>query len=694
MEALNAYRQFQMTTQGIRKSTQKLSSGYKINQAADNASGLAISEKMRKQIKGLTRASDNAEDGISMVQTAEGALAEVHDMLQRMNELCVQAANGTNSDSDRNNIQDEVSQLVTEIDRVAESTTFNETKLLDGSLAKGGRNESNAALREKKIAEVKKKLEKGYREASYTALNGAREGQQVSWDDISNSSGVRIVYLQDDAVSTTQTGDTASTADAKFDSLKNTLKTEIVPNAVNALLSAYSAAYGDLAGSAIGIGLRLTDSTGIGSSSTLASVTLGHMSYQDGTVVPDVLTYKLTVNTDALNLDANNQLTEDSRNELEVTIVHEMMHGFMDEVLTNGMTGVVDGKEAGDRFPKWFREGMAQTAAGGYYDNNDWVRSLGITTGSTTAQIQTALTGKQLGGSDSACDYGTGYLACMYLGYLAGGNAVTAAGIQNGLGNILKNIKDGQSLENVVKNLTGYSSLTEFENKFGSDQKAVQFVQDLTAYVGTGTGGVVGGLTTANDILPNTTATVSLFALNTDYETVSNQYPAGYPVFSGGSGTNGTAGTAGTTAAAGTTVAAATRAYGSGTNVQAGADADMTNKIPIYIDAMDAKSIGVSEVDVRTELQATVSIERVSLAIAQVSAQRSELGAYQNRLEHTINNLDNVVENTTSSESRIRDTDMADEMVRYSSFNILIQAGQSMLAQANSAKEGVLSLFS
>jgi flagellin len=693
MEASNANRQFQITNRNIQSSTQKLSSGYKINQAADNASGLAISEKMRKQIKGLTRATDNAEDGISMVQTAEGALSEVHDMLQRMNELCVQAANGTNSDSDRDNIQDEVSQLITEIDRVAESTKFNETSLLDGSLAKPGRNASNTALRDKKIAEVQKKLEEGYRDrASYTALNGARKGQQVSLDDINNTSGLKIIYLQDDSVSTTQVGTTASTADAKFDSLKDTLKNEIVPNAVTSLLNAYSAAFGDLSGSSIGIGLMLGDNNSPNlSSTTLAYVSLGHSYYQDGTVVPDMLTYQLGVNTQALTFDSNNELTEASRNELEVTIVHEMMHGFMDEVLTNGMTGVVDGKEANDRFPKWFIEGMAQTAAGGYYDNNDWVRSLGITTSSTTDQISSALASKALGGSDSACNYGTGYLACMYLGYLAGGNTVSASGIQTGLGNILKDIKDGQSLEDVVTGLTGYSSLTEFQKKFATDQNALTFVQDLTALVGGGTGGVVGGLTKTNDILPNTAATVSLFALDTAHETVENTYPSGYTVFSGGSMSNGKDSTASTSS---TTVAASTRVFGSGTNVHAGADADMTNKIQIYIDAMDAESIGVSDVDVRTELQATVSIERVSLAIEQVSAQRSELGAYQNRLEHTINNLDNVVENTTSSESKLRDTDMADEMVRYSSYSVLMQAGQSMLAQANSSKNSVLSLFS
>ena len=133
MQAANANRMLNVTTSAQSKSTEKLSSGYKINRAADDAAGLTISEKMRKQIKGLDRASTNAEDGVSSVQTAEGALTEVHSMLQRMNELATQAANGTNSkDSDRQAIQDEIDQLTTEIDRVSETTKFNETYLLKG----------------------------------------------------------------------------------------------------------------------------------------------------------------------------------------------------------------------------------------------------------------------------------------------------------------------------------------------------------------------------------------------------------------------------------------------------------------------------------------------------------------------------------------------------------------------------------
>src|SRR5574344_524527 len=134
LTAMNSNRMLSVTTKTQSKSTEKLSSGYKINRAADDAAGLSISEKMRKQIRGLDQASTNAQDGISAVQTAEGALTEVHSMLQRMNELAVKAANGTNSGSDREAIQNEIEQLSTEIDRVAETTKFNETYLLKGDV--------------------------------------------------------------------------------------------------------------------------------------------------------------------------------------------------------------------------------------------------------------------------------------------------------------------------------------------------------------------------------------------------------------------------------------------------------------------------------------------------------------------------------------------------------------------------------
>ena len=145
LTAMNANRMLGVTTGQQAKSSEKLSSGYRINRAADDAAGLSISEKMRKQIRGLDQASSNAQDGISCVQTAEGALTEVHSMLQRMNELAVQAGNGTMSQDDRQNIQDEIDQLVTEIDRVSETTKFNETYLLKGDGETNGNKRKFAA---------------------------------------------------------------------------------------------------------------------------------------------------------------------------------------------------------------------------------------------------------------------------------------------------------------------------------------------------------------------------------------------------------------------------------------------------------------------------------------------------------------------------------------------------------------------
>jgi len=135
LTAMNSNRMLGLTQSTLSKSTEKLSSGYRINRAADDAAGLAISEKMRRQVRGLTQASSNAQDGISAVQTAEGALNEVHDMLQRMNELAVQAANDTNTTEDQGYINQEVQALVSEINRVASTTTFNNQNLLDGTFS-------------------------------------------------------------------------------------------------------------------------------------------------------------------------------------------------------------------------------------------------------------------------------------------------------------------------------------------------------------------------------------------------------------------------------------------------------------------------------------------------------------------------------------------------------------------------------
>ena len=450
MQAANANRMLNVTTSAQSKSTEKLSSGYRINRAADDAAGLTISEKMRKQIRGLDQASTNAEDGVSSVQTAEGALTEVHSMLQRMNELATQAANGTNSkDSDRQAIQDEIDQLTTEIDRVSETTKFNETYLLKG--------------------------DKGATKNVY--MNGHDAGLKGTLTDSAKSA----TFVMDEL----KAGDKVTIAGKEY---------SIGSTADEAKASYANAAAGD-------------------------KVTIDGTEY---TVV------------DAGTEDADN-------NKLKVT----------------------------------------------------------------------SLNGKVKGGS--VVSYKTSKLTVM----------------------------------------------TDKNNDGVDDDDSSVISKDVAE------GKILSELTAANNIgTVDQAATVAKAAANgkTTY-TITKGY--------------------------------ATVADTLSFNLHVGADADMTNKINVSIDSMDSASLGIKGLNIKDDSgnAATYAVDAISDAISKVSSQRSSLGAVQNRLEHTINNLDNVVENTTTAESRIRDTDMASEMVNYSKNNILAQAGQSMLAQANQSTQGVLSLL-
>ena len=457
MQAMNANRMLNVTTSAQSKSTEKLSSGYRINRAADDAAGLTISEKMRKQIRGLDQASTNAEDGVSSVQTAEGALTEVHSMLQRMNELATQAANGTNSkDSDRQAIQDEIDQLTTEIDRVSETTKFNETYLLKG--------------------------DKGATKNVY--MNGHDAGLKGTLTD------------------------SAKSATFVMDELKA----------------------GD-------------------------KVTIAGKEYSIGSTTKDI--------KDALTnfATADNKVTIDGN-----SYTYKAANG---------------GKAAG-----WYKDGDQTNG---------------------TALVQ-----------DTAIKAGT--KASI------NGTDYTAMDENNGVD------KDDSSIITV--------------------DKALDLIKgELTAANNIGT---VDHEATVKD--PATANGKTTFTINKGYATVAD-----------------------------------TLSF----NLHVGADADMTNKINVNIDSMDSASLGIKGLNIKDDSgnAATYAVDAISDAISKVSSQRSSLGAVQNRLEHTINNLDNVVENTTTAESRIRDTDMASEMVNYSKNNILAQAGQSMLAQANQSTQGVLSLL-
>ena len=446
MQAMNANRMLGITSGQQAKSTEKLSSGYKINRAADDAAGLSISEKMRKQIRGLDQASTNAQDGISAVQTAEGALTEVHSMLQRMNELAVQASNGTNSESDRKSIQDEIDQLTTEIDRVAETTKFNEAYLLKG--------------------------------------NGKTTTLTVAAKDAGIEGSLR--------------GTGTGTATFIMDELKSA-----------------------------------------------EQITIGSKGYTIGTTLSEV-TAKITGTSGKVTINGT-----------------EYSLGTADDETTNTYTAAT--------LQKFVNEGAKVTV---------------------------------------------------------GNTSYVAATMDSGVS------KNDASIVTADK---AYMLIKEELIKAGS--------------VGTDPGQEA---KIAND--PTKAAGKVTYTI-TEGKVETKQ--------------------------------------GLQLSLHVGADADENNKIALTIDTMDSAGLGVKGLNVvdNTGAKATYAIDAIADAVAKVSETRSALGAVQNRLEHTIANLDNVVENTTSAESQIRDTDMAEEMVNYSKNNILAQAGQAMLAQANTSTQGVLSLL-
>ena len=492
LQAMNSNRMLNITTSAQAKSTEKLSSGYKINRAADDAAGLSISEKMRKQIRGLTQASANAQDGISAVQTAEGALTEVQDMLQRMNELSVKAANGTMSESDRTAVQNEIDQLTTEIDRVAETTKFNETYLLKGD--KSLANEHSFA---------------------YTKFAKAQPASATFSTD--KGTGLKLTYAAGD-----------------------TITSEEQQNEVNDLLKS------------------LRDQ---GASVTYTS------SWAKGATA-QTNTYTLSLNGAAAD---------------KYTVTATATAGEFEISDSNGKV-----------LMKLKAEGAtAPTLAAG---DADKVQKATIIATSITAAEATVSTAKY---------------------YDKDGNAISA----NALGNYFdaKTADDGTT---TVSNRADAPTLYDaVGNKITGDKWKDDAKKNVSAL---------------NDVTHSLALTLHV-----------------------------------------------------------GADATENNQITLNIASMSAKGLGVNglKVDGNDDSNALGAIDTIKEALLKVSDQRSALGAVQNRLEHTINNLDNVVENTTSAESAIRDTDIAEEMVKYSNNNILQQAGTSMLSQANQSNQLALSLL-
>ncbi len=601
--AMNANRMLGLTTGSLSKSTEKLSSGYRINRAADDAAGLTISEKMRKQIRGLDQASTNAEDGVSAVQTAEGALTEVHSMLQRMNELAVQASNGTNSEDDRKAIQDEISQLTTEIDRVSETTKFNETYLLKGDGSKSTKtvNAHDAGL-------AGKLVDNGNGTSTFTA-DDLKVGDKVTIAGkeytIGKSADVAD-YVKKGSITGTKAP--AKTGDSVT---HNGVTTTIVDKITTADAQGATWAAGDTFIDADGKEWSVIADTGK-TDATKGEVKVADVAtyLKDGSTITK--NANLKVGTGAVGDIAKKLTVVDALEDTEVSrndtagIGNLAANAVAGDIVTANGTSL----EVTEETPTSMKDVAAAIKAAN--------KGATITIGTKSYTLEVA--------TDKDNDT---YTADDLISMIKEGDTVNdGAADYTVIGVSATTAKDADTI-----------TLNEAYNKMAEElQKA--------SSIGTDEGKAA---------------------------TVSNKGNGTFEIKNGSVEVKN----------------------GLSFNLHVGADADMTNKINVDIDTMSAAGLGIKDINVAddTGAAATYAIDAIADAVAKVSSQRSALGAVQNRLEHTIDNLDNVVENTTSAESRIRDTDMAEEMVNYSKNSILQQAGQSMLAQANQANQGVLSLL-
>ena len=668
LTAMNSNRMLGVTTSAQAKSTEKLSSGYKINRAADDAAGLSISEKMRKQIRGLSQASLNAQDGISAVQTAEGALNEVQDMLQRANELAVKAANGTMSENDRSYIQDEIKQLETEIDRVAETTKFNETYLLKGdkmsdkeytatytsamTKAKFEKNDpydkfyaagGTVELTEEQIVE---KLEAGERiytnpkgqvESTDHSVNNDWKNASATIDLHTNSwaSGGEITIagktVQQSAATNVDAIVSAFNEDAGFAAKYTASKN----GSGDLVITANS---NDVSGTAIQADITKANYD----TSNAATVTVDdgkRIAYEDNGKGWDNL--YLEGETTKLS-DADAKAIADALNATSDFL--ENSGSYRASVSADGkkliITANADSNKTSSNLATLFSATAGESKIGG------------------TDQYTSILAGIQNAQAESYSDGGLGWENL----YAAGGTDPLEAADAKAI------LADGGKL---------YSTAATQTEAVKDVNYTFEEAEEMAFFDANGNKIAANALDDYIDI--DEAGNVSLKAGKTLYVDKEGTEFGSDPIHD----------------IADYVTATQTKTAALDLSLHVGADATADNQISMEIEAMDAITLGVKDlkVDGKDDTNALNAIETIKAAIQKVSTQRSALGSIQNRLEHTIANLDNVVENTTAAESQIRDTDMATEMVKYSNNNILAQAGQAMLAQANQSNQGVLSLL-
>ena len=534
--ALNSHRQLGANNTAVGKNLEKLSSGFRINRAGDDAAGLAISEKMRAQIKGLETATKNANDGISLVQTAEGALTEVHSMLNRMVELSTQSANGTyDNDVDRANLQKEVESLKSEIDRIAESTNYNGINLLDGSLAGGG--------------------SKG------TSLTGAQ-----------------VVTFK----------------------------------------PAVTAAAG----------------------ATTAGVTLGEE----------------TINIDGADIKVDwSKLSSEDQAALK-----------KDWTGTTGGPSKADAEKAASIMQKAINDAIDASGLG--------VNHISVTANGGDATADTFVFKSGTSDKSSSITFRT-----------TGGLGLTVT---------------GSTADTAVKSAGTVTNATDMNGTFNMSIDGKEFKISTT---GISTTGSATPAATDLEVALKTSidATIDLYNAAVPADSKLNKADFGVSITKDGrveitNNSNvkiGFSDVEGSAVAKSLGISTEGKLAGNGLTLQVGDTADEYNKVTVSVGNMSSSALGIGNISVADQDKAAAAIDKIKAAINTVSSSRGDLGAIQNRLEHTINNLGVASENMTAAESRIRDVDMAKEMMDFTKNNILTQASQAMLAQANQLPQGVLQLL-
>jgi flagellin len=576
--ALNTYRQLSSNNVMGQKSLEKLSSGLRINRAGDDAAGLAISEKMRGQIRGLEQASRNAQDGISMIQTAEGGLNETHAILQRMRELANQAANDTNVDVDRDEIQKEINQLTSEINRIGNTTEFNTQKLLKG--------------------------DKGID----VAKSGVTGIQNLSGGVTSNTQAT--VTFEAIGLGDSEIGSFSTTFSIQGKSFVVKLNHDTTTIATEGTINDHTL---DSAKTTATILYRTTDSDSDGDGTAITNTDVAAK-------VKDALQAMIDADAD---LNGNYTVSVSGAN---VTI-----------------KAVADGAYDGNKgFIGAIASGVAASAVAASAGTTD------ITNASTSLDFS-ALKSEDLVGK----------------GWTINGQVVEFYNADEGA-------YQGEAIGiNVGTGKTGADLVAQIAGQLNKNIIGVQVEQDATTdtqlnIIADALGELGNGLEFKDGGVKET--------FKATFQVGANQ---GQSM---------------------TIEIADMRALAlniSGNTANANHSVVEGAKFIATKDVTDGTSNVGTEyaLDVSNHKSAAAAVTVINNAIEKVSAQRSQLGAYQNRLEHTINNLGTSAENLTAAESRIRDVDMAKEMMEFTKMNILSQAAQAMLAQANQQPQGVLQLL-